>query len=124
MNDKDPHTLTPSTASATITQTDLTITLRPASRALPAAWVAWHVPPYKRPCPWPIPKAMAPKTSTASTESITHIKVKGRRNATGTLTANSSGVTLASTNAIASSGSQGFRSNHICAHVADEVGHG
>ena len=43
----------------------------------------------------------------------------------GTLTANSSGITIASATPIASTGSPlDFSSNHTCARVADEVGHG
>ena len=49
-DDTDVHALTPTARSAASTQADLTSTLRPASRAVPYAWVASNALTYVRPC--------------------------------------------------------------------------
>ena len=106
-------------------QTDLTSTLRPANRAVPYGCVASNALAYTRPCLQRIPKALPPRISTNNTENIGHIMTTRWTYSMGRLIANTSGVTIASTNPIASTGTPlDFRSNHICARVADEVGHG
>jgi len=61
----------------------------------------------------------------ASTENIPTAAARGRMGTTATLTAKTSGFTIAITTPFASSGSPlDFSSNHTCARVADDVGHG
>ncbi len=74
----DVHTLTPTATSAASRQTDLTSTLRQASRPVPYGWVASNALAYKRPCLARIPKALAPRASTASTEIIAKSIANGR----------------------------------------------
>src|SRR5690348_10510732 len=59
-NGIDIHALTPSASSATMTQTDLTSSLRRASRAVPDAWVASNALRYACPCLLRMPKAFPP----------------------------------------------------------------
>src|SRR6185503_13141712 len=138
MNDIDAHTLTPTAARATSTQTERTTTLRPAKRAVPHGSVTSNALAYKRPGFQRILKALLPRSGTASTENIPNMTAMTRKNPllvpdhqdmpdspAGTLTANSSGFSAASATPIASTGSPlDFNSNHTCARVADEVGHG
>src|SRR5262245_31523606 len=126
MNDIDAHTLTPTASRATSTHTDRTSTLRPARRALPHGTVTSNALAYKRPGLQRRLKAFPPSITTVITENIPHIMAMTRSHSpAGTLTANSSGFTIASTTPIASTGSPlDFSSNHICAPVADEMGHG
>src|SRR5215510_6752704 len=126
MNDIDAHTLTPTAIRAASTQTDRTSTLRPARRAVPHGSVTSNALAYNRPCFQRIPKALLPRSGTASTENIPPMTAITRNNSPArTLIANSSGFTRARINPIASTGSPlDLSSNHICARVADEVGHG
>src|SRR5262245_25679546 len=123
MNDIDPHTLTPNAISTAITQTDLTITLRPTSRALPTASVASNSLRSKRPCLMRTPQPqLVPTNSAASTEITVQVPAKGRNHTTGTETANIRGVKVAIANPINSTPSPlDLSSNHTCARVADEV---
>src|SRR5678816_563901 len=102
--------------SATSTQIDLTNSLSTASRALPEGCVASNA---------RMPKALAPRGNMPITLSPRHIDAIGPNHPPRrTLSANNSGLRPVSTNSITSIGSHGFTSNHTCAHVAEEVGHG
>src|SRR5262245_18483048 len=116
MNDSDAHTLTPTTARAANTQTDLTITLRLARGALPYGCVASNALPYTRPCRARILNALPAELRMARTENIPTIAAKGRTGSTATLIAKTSGTTIAITTPFASTASPlDFSSNHTCA---------
>ncbi len=124
----DAHTLTPTAMSAASTQTDLhehfeAGQLRGAVRLsrLERAGVRASLSPANT-------EGIAPedqhgqhgehRTSRDNGE-------RGGRSSMGLLIANTSGFTIASATPIVSTGSPlDFRSNHTCARVADEVGHG
>src|SRR5262245_16819666 len=125
MNDIEPQTLTPHAISTASAQTDLTITLRPASGALPIARVASNSLRSKFTCPCLMrtPKLqLVPTNSAASTEITVQPPAKGRNRTTGTETAYTSGVRVAIASPITSTPIPlDLNSNHTCARVADEV---
>src|SRR5688572_21606819 len=126
MIELDVHTLTPTAISAANRQPDLTSTLRPANCAVPYGCVASNELAYVRPCLRRIPKALPPReNSRAGTENTATPRAKGRTGATVMLITNSNAIRIASVKPIASTGNPlVFSSNHTCARVADEVGHG
>src|SRR5688572_10680176 len=128
MSSMDPQRLKPVVINAASTQADLTSTFRAASCAVPYGCVASNALTYLRPCISRTPKALPPMNSasgTAHTEIIEATRAIGRNHAKGTLNANSRKMSVATARPIVSTGKPlVFNSNHACARVADDTGHG
>src|SRR5262245_44086310 len=125
-SDIEAHTLIPTTISAVTRQAARTKTLTPARGAVLQGMVVSNVLPKTRPCFRRIPKALpARNSSMPGKASIGTPITYGRTAAMGPLTTTSRGITVAIAAPIASTGSPlDFSSNHACARVGDEVGHG
>ena len=122
----DAHILTPTAINAASTHAVRTSTLSPTSCAVPYACAISNALVYVRPCRRRIPKALPTRTtSTVGPEIIAKKTAKGRTTPTGMLIANSRKITIATPKPTASAGNPlDLSSNHTCALVADEVGHG